>query len=166
MTWWRYSQATTRSFRVRAARTARRGCFPVFRLRPPLTLPSAGCTRTHRDRPRRHGARTAVACASFDIDIISLDLSGRLNFPIKFGPVHQAVQRGVYFEIVYAPVLQSAGTGPRARASPSRASLFGLSATVAKACLSTNARAVLYHAGVSRHRTPQRGRALGPLGGT
>jgi len=48
-----------------------------------------------------------VACANFDIDIITLDLSSRLPFSLKFGAVHQAVQRGVFFEITYSPVLRS-----------------------------------------------------------
>jgi len=47
-----------------------------------------------------------VACLSLDIDLITLDFTSRLPFPIRHGFVRQAVQRGVKFEILYSPVLR------------------------------------------------------------
>jgi ribonuclease P/MRP protein subunit RPP1 len=45
------------------------------------------------------------ACTSLDVDIICFDLSGRIPFAIKAGYIRQALQRGVSFEIIYAPVV-------------------------------------------------------------
>lgn len=42
------------------------------------------------------------ACKSLEIDIISLDMSRRLPFHLKFPTVHAAVERGVHFEIIYS----------------------------------------------------------------
>lgn len=42
------------------------------------------------------------ACRSLEIDIISLDMSRRLPFHLKFPTVHAAVERGVHFEIIYS----------------------------------------------------------------
>jgi hypothetical protein len=47
------------------------------------------------------------ACTSYEVDIITLDLATRLPFAPKFGLVHQAVQRGIFFELTYAPALRS-----------------------------------------------------------
>lgn len=44
------------------------------------------------------------ACKSLEIDIISLDMSRRLPFHLKFPTVHAAVERGVHFEIIYSTV--------------------------------------------------------------
>eukprot|EP00050_Salpingoeca_kvevrii_P014103 m.32657 g.32657 ORF g.32657 m.32657 type:complete len:282 (-) comp5559_c0_seq1:122-967(-) len=41
------------------------------------------------------------ACADLDIDVISLDMSIRLPFYIKAGPIRQALDRGVFFEMTY-----------------------------------------------------------------
>lgn len=43
------------------------------------------------------------ACSTLDVDIISLDLSSRPSFPIRVGPVSQAIDRGIIFEIQYSP---------------------------------------------------------------
>ncbi|KAF2146523.1 uncharacterized protein K452DRAFT_199289, partial [Aplosporella prunicola CBS 121167] len=43
------------------------------------------------------------ACQSLDCDIISLDLSQRLGFFFKFKMLSQAIERGIKFEISYAP---------------------------------------------------------------
>ena len=51
-------------------------------------------------------------CSSFEIDIITLDLSNRLPFSLKFGPVNLALQRGLFFEITYAPTLRCTCTLP------------------------------------------------------
>lgn len=42
------------------------------------------------------------ACKSLEMDIISLDMSSRLPFYIKFPAVHEAVERGVTFEMNYS----------------------------------------------------------------
>ncbi|KAG7671205.1 hypothetical protein Ndes2526B_g02328 [Nannochloris sp. 'desiccata'] len=52
----------------------------------------------------------AFACNSLDIDIISLDLSKRLSYKFKPDLIKAALQRGVYFEILYAPLLREPGS--------------------------------------------------------
>jgi len=47
-------------------------------------------------------------CSSLEIDIISLELSAKLTFPIRPAAVAKAVARGVVFEICYAEALQDA----------------------------------------------------------
>lgn len=47
------------------------------------------------------------ACKSLDIDIISLDMTRRLPFYLKFPTVHAAIERGVHFEIMYSTALRS-----------------------------------------------------------
>lgn len=49
-----------------------------------------------------------VACSNLDIDIISLDMTSRLGFPIKAGYVRQALDRGVVFEFCYGPLIADA----------------------------------------------------------
>ena len=44
-----------------------------------------------------------LCCGSLECDIISLDLSTRLPFILKFKTVASALQRGVRFEICYSP---------------------------------------------------------------
>ena len=44
-----------------------------------------------------------LCCGSLECDIISLDLSSRLPFVLKFKTVASALQRGVRFEICYSP---------------------------------------------------------------
>jgi len=50
------------------------------------------------------------ACSSLEVDIIALDLSGRLPFKIKSGTVKQALERGCYFEISFGGALRDLGT--------------------------------------------------------
>ena len=45
----------------------------------------------------------ALCCQSLECDLISLDLSVRLPFILKFKTVASALQRGVRFEICYSP---------------------------------------------------------------
>jgi len=52
----------------------------------------------------------AFACNSLDIDIISLDLSKRLSYRFKPDLIKAALQRGVHFEILYAPLLREPGS--------------------------------------------------------
>eukprot|EP00741_Cyanophora_paradoxa_P023535 tig00021589_g22737.t1 len=49
-----------------------------------------------------------LACASADVDIISLDMSARLPFTLRHQIVSQAIDRGVFFEITTAPALKDA----------------------------------------------------------
>ena len=44
-----------------------------------------------------------VCCSSLDCDVISLDFTARLPFPIRFKTVASALQRGIRFEICYSP---------------------------------------------------------------
>ena len=44
-----------------------------------------------------------LCCGSLDCDLISLDLSQRLPFILKFRTVSSALQRGIRFEICYSP---------------------------------------------------------------
>lgn len=50
-----------------------------------------------------------LACKSMKVDIISLDLSHRLNFYLKIPLIKAAMARGIYFEITYAPCLRDTG---------------------------------------------------------
>jgi ribonuclease P/MRP protein subunit RPP1 len=45
------------------------------------------------------------ACTNLEIDIISLDLSAKLAFPIKAGYLRQAFQRGILFEVTYGDMV-------------------------------------------------------------
>lgn len=45
----------------------------------------------------------ALCCGSLECDLISLDLSTRLLFILKFKTVASALQRGIRFEICYSP---------------------------------------------------------------
>ncbi|CAG8674574.1 2496_t:CDS:2, partial [Ambispora leptoticha] len=47
-----------------------------------------------------------AACNNYDVDIISLDLGTRLPFYLKHGILGKAIERGIYFEICYAPAIQ------------------------------------------------------------
>ncbi|KAJ3416642.1 Ribonuclease P protein subunit p30 [Chytridiales sp. JEL 0842] len=47
-----------------------------------------------------------VACSQFDVDIISLEMGTRLPFYIKATTVNQAIQRGIYFEVSYGPMVR------------------------------------------------------------
>ncbi len=50
-----------------------------------------------------------LACKTMKVDIISLDLSHRLNFYLKIPLIRAAMARGIYFEITYAPCLRDTG---------------------------------------------------------
>ena len=43
---------------------------------------------------------------SLEVDLISLDLSSRLPFFLRHPQVHKAVERGIFFEIVYSPAIR------------------------------------------------------------
>ena len=50
----------------------------------------------------------AFACTTMDVDLISMDLSRRQSYAFKPDIVKAAVDRGVHFEITYAPALRDA----------------------------------------------------------
>lgn len=52
----------------------------------------------------------SFACNSLDIDIISLDLSKRLPYRFRPESIKTALQRGIFFEILYAPLLREPGS--------------------------------------------------------
>ncbi|KAL6067845.1 RNA-binding RNA processing protein rpp1 [Balamuthia mandrillaris] len=47
------------------------------------------------------------ACASLDVDIITLDLTSRLPFKLKMQIASQALARGIFFELSYATALRN-----------------------------------------------------------
>ena len=46
------------------------------------------------------------ACKTLELDIISLNMTDRLPFFLKFPTVNAAIERGIHFEIVYSPALR------------------------------------------------------------
>ncbi|CAG8656771.1 15062_t:CDS:2, partial [Acaulospora morrowiae] len=120
------------------------------------------------------------ACGTFDVDIISLEMGSRLPFYLKHGTVGLAIERGVFFEICYAPAIRDSSSrrqlisnaqnlvrvtrgkniiitsdAQRAmelRDSNFRATIMGMNQALAKECISTNCRSVLMHA-ITRQRT-------------
>ncbi|OCT49237.1 putative ribonuclease P protein subunit 3 [Cladophialophora carrionii] len=56
-----------------------------------------------------------LCCTSLECDLISLDLSQRLTYNIKFKTVSSALQRGIRFEICYAPAIQASGNSEARR---------------------------------------------------
>ncbi|KAB2574064.1 putative ribonuclease p complex subunit protein [Lasiodiplodia theobromae] len=53
------------------------------------------------------------ACQSLDCDIISIDMTQRLGFFFKFKMLSQAIERGVKFEICYAPGIMAKDSSAR-----------------------------------------------------
>jgi RNase P/RNase MRP subunit p30 len=49
-------------------------------------------------------------CRSADIDIISLDFTHKVSFPLNKKIIDEAVQRGVVFEILYVPIVASSSS--------------------------------------------------------
>ncbi|KAG0368339.1 RNase P subunit p30-domain-containing protein [Gamsiella multidivaricata] len=47
-----------------------------------------------------------AACGTFEVDIISLDMSARLPFYLKHSTVGLAVERGIYFELCYSAAIR------------------------------------------------------------
>jgi ribonuclease P/MRP protein subunit RPP1 len=47
-----------------------------------------------------------ACCKDAEADIIAIDLTERLPFQLKFTTVNLAIQRGIYFEIGYAPCIR------------------------------------------------------------
>ncbi|KAG0043761.1 hypothetical protein BGZ83_011059 [Gryganskiella cystojenkinii] len=49
-----------------------------------------------------------AACQTFEVDIISLDMSARLPFYLKHSTVGLAMERGIYFELCYGAAIRDA----------------------------------------------------------
>lgn len=89
-----------------------------------LTLPISDPSQNHRLsqfsaafsllalRPQNEKA-LQLACTSLDCDLISLDLSARLPFILKFKTLSAALQRGIRFEIAYSPSLSGGSDAKR-----------------------------------------------------
>jgi len=50
-----------------------------------------------------------IACTTLEIDIITLDMTSKLPFPIRPGYIKVAIERGVGFELCYGPMIQDNG---------------------------------------------------------
>ncbi|KAJ3301866.1 Ribonuclease P protein subunit p30 [Kappamyces sp. JEL0829] len=51
-----------------------------------------------------------LACQELPIDIITLDMSARISFPLRLPSVNMAISRGIVFELTYACALRDALT--------------------------------------------------------
>jgi ribonuclease P/MRP protein subunit RPP1 len=69
------------------------------------------------------------ACTSLDVDVISIDFTQRLPYHLKLALVQQAVERGVYFEICYSPMIKD---------SSCRRNLISNSISLLRACKRSN----------------------------
>jgi ribonuclease P/MRP protein subunit RPP1 len=69
------------------------------------------------------------ACTGLDVDVISIDFTQRLPYHLKLQHVKQAVDRGVYFEICYSPMIKDAGC---------RRNLISNSMSLLRACKCSN----------------------------
>ena len=65
------------------------------------------------------------ACTGLDVDVISIDFTQRLPYHLKLALVQQAVERGVYFEICYSPMIKD---------SSCRRNLISNSISLLRAC--------------------------------
>jgi ribonuclease P/MRP protein subunit RPP1 len=65
-----------------------------------------------------------LSCNSLECDLISLDLSARLPFILKFKTVSSALQRGIRFEICYGPGIGSSTADARRNLIGGAASLI------------------------------------------
>ncbi|XP_038045954.1 ribonuclease P protein subunit p30-like [Patiria miniata] len=123
-----------------------------------------------------------MACTKLEIDIVCVDMTEKLPFYFKRVAINAAIERGLYFEIPYAPairdstmrknvlsnamalitlcrgknvIITSQATKPLEIRGPHDVAnlglLFGLSEQEAKNAVSTNCRAVLYHAATRRN---------------
>jgi ribonuclease P/MRP protein subunit RPP1 len=54
-----------------------------------------------------------LCCTSLECDLISLDFTQRLTYPLKFSTVAGALNRGVRFEVCYAPGISSSTSDDR-----------------------------------------------------
>jgi ribonuclease P/MRP protein subunit RPP1 len=69
------------------------------------------------------------ACTGLDVDVISIDFTQRLPYHLKLQHVQQAVERGIYFEICYSPMIKDASC---------RRNLISNSMSLLRACKRSN----------------------------
>ncbi|ELR17829.1 ribonuclease P/MRP 30 subunit [Acanthamoeba castellanii str. Neff] len=97
-----------------------------------------------------------AACATLEVDVISLDLQERLPFKLKFQTIGQALQRGIHFEITLAQPLRgrniiftSDALYPIHMRAPhdlvNLAALLGLTSAEGRAAMTQHTNSVLLH---------------------
>ncbi|XP_075468969.1 ribonuclease P protein subunit p30 isoform X2 [Ascaphus truei] len=107
-----------------------------------------------------------AACTNIDVDLICINVTEKQPFFFRKPPINAAIQRGIFFELVYTPAIKDStlrrytisnalslmqfckGKPLEMRGPYDVATLgllFGLSEGAAKAALSTNCRAALLH---------------------
>ncbi|NXE06385.1 RPP30 protein, partial [Lophotis ruficrista] len=113
-----------------------------------------------------------IACTTLDVDLVCINVTEKLPFYFRRPPVNMAIDRGIYFELLYTPAIKDSTMrrytisnaislmqickGKVSSQSESKlinsvqillqlGLLFGLSESEAKAAVSTNCRATVLH---------------------
>ncbi|NXU51036.1 RPP30 protein, partial [Turnix velox] len=113
-----------------------------------------------------------IACTTLDVDLVCINVTEKLPFYFRKPPVNMAIDRGIYFELLYTPAIKDSTMrrytisnaislmqickGKVSSHSESKlinsvqillelGLLFGLSESEAKAAVSTNCRAAMLH---------------------
>ncbi|NXG59564.1 RPP30 protein, partial [Hemiprocne comata] len=112
-----------------------------------------------------------IACTTLDVDLVCINVTEKLPFYFRRPPVNMAIDRGIYFELLYTPAIKDSTMrrytisnainlmqickGKVSSQSESElinavqilleGLLFGLSESEAKAAVSTNCRATILH---------------------
>ncbi|NXA26061.1 RPP30 protein, partial [Ibidorhyncha struthersii] len=113
-----------------------------------------------------------IACTTLDVDLVCINVTEKLPFYFRRPPVNMAIDRGIYFELLYTPAIKDSTMrrytisnaislmqickGKVSSQSESKlinsvqillelGLLFGLSESEAKAAVSTNCRATMLH---------------------
>ena len=93
-----------------------------------MALPTRFCPALRRTRTgvRRTGP-LAAGGRSFDPDIVSLDVcAARLSLGVRPGLLRLAAKRGLFFELVYAPIVADANARKTAAANVRTLLRYGL----------------------------------------
>ncbi|NWI55354.1 RPP30 protein, partial [Calyptomena viridis] len=113
-----------------------------------------------------------IACTTLDVDLVCINVTEKLPFYFRRPPVNMAIDRGIYFELLYTPAIKDSTMrrytisnaislmqickGKVSSQSENKiinsvqillelGLLFGLSESEAKAAVSTNCRATMLH---------------------
>ncbi|NXK58517.1 RPP30 protein, partial [Sylvietta virens] len=113
-----------------------------------------------------------IACTTLDVDLVCINVTEKLPFYFRRPPVNMAIDRGIYFELLYTPAIKDSTMrrytisnaislmqickGKVSSQSENKiiksvqillelGLLFGLSEGEAKAAVSTNCRATMLH---------------------
>ncbi|NXX84581.1 RPP30 protein, partial [Urocolius indicus] len=116
-----------------------------------------------------------IACTTLDVDLVCINVTEKLPFYFRRPPVNMAIDRGIYFELLYTPAIKDStmrrytisnaislmqickgkvssqsqskliNSVPILLDKGDRGLLFGLSESEAKAAVSTNCRATILH---------------------